>query len=169
MLKLESNSLHDTRRAAPCGDAPKKVTKNSSGSGADNAFVYRVYYEDTDAGGVVYYANYLKFFERARTDFLRARNISQSELAEKENLIFVVRRCEIDYIAPARLDDLIELSVVVKKISAASISMEQEITKSGKILSRLNVEIVCVQADNFKPKKIPKTLKTSFEKGGGLT
>jgi tol-pal system-associated acyl-CoA thioesterase len=70
---------------------------------------YRIYFEDTDAGGVVYYANYLKFFERARTDFLRALNISQSELAAMENLIFVVRKCQIEYISPAKLDDLVKV------------------------------------------------------------
>jgi len=119
---------------------------------------YRIYYEDTDAGGVVYYANYLKFFERARSDFLRALKISQSDLAQKENLVFVVRKCEIDYVSPAKLDDLVEVSVEIKEIRAASISMFQEIKKSNKTLSRLNVEIVCVCAKSFKPKKIPKNL-----------
>jgi acyl-CoA thioester hydrolase len=128
-----------------------------------NNFIYRIYYEDTDAGGVVYYANYLKFFERARTDFLRALGISQSELSQKENLVFVVRKCEVEYVFPARLDDEIEVSVKVKKISAASISMEQKMTKSEKILSSLDIEIVCVQADNFKPKKIPENIKNIFD------
>lgn len=116
---------------------------------------YRVYYEDTDAGGVVYYANYLKFFERGRTDFLRSLNISQAELITKENLVFVVKKCEIEYLRPAKLDDLIEVSVTVKEIRAASIIMEQEIKRANQILSKLLVEIVCVAADNFKPKKIP--------------
>ncbi len=116
---------------------------------------YRVYYEDTDAGGVVYYANYLKFFERGRTDFLRSLNISQAELITKENLVFVVKKCEIEYLRPAKLDDLIEVSVTVKEIRAASIVMEQEIKRANQILSTLLVEIVCVAADNFKPKKIP--------------
>jgi acyl-CoA thioester hydrolase len=116
---------------------------------------YRVYYEDTDAGGVVYYANYLKFFERARTDFLRAREIFQSDLAKTQNLAFVVRKCEIEYLSPARLDDLIEVSVLIKEKRAASILMAQEISRDGKILSRLNVEIVCVSADEFRPKKLP--------------
>ena len=124
---------------------------------------YRIYYEDTDAGGVVYYANYLKFFERARTDFLRHLQVSQSELAQKENLVFVVRRCEIDYFTPARLDDLVEVSVEVKEVRAASIVMFQEIKKSDKILSRLNVEIVCVSADLFKPSKIPQNIKNIFD------
>lgn len=128
-----------------------------------NNFIYRIYYEDTDAGGVVYYANYLKFFERARTDFLRALGISQSELSQKENLVFVVRKCEVEYVFPARLDDEIEVSVKVKKISAASISMEQKMTKSEKILSTLNIDLVCVAADNFKPKKIPENIKNIFD------
>lgn len=123
-----------------------------------NNFSYRVYYEDTDAGGVVYYANYLKFFERARTDFLRTLGISQSILATKEGLVFVVKKCVIDYISPAKLDDILEVSVEVKNISAATILMRQEATKFGVILSRLEVEIVCVDSLSFKPKKIPKTI-----------
>ncbi len=123
-----------------------------------NNFSYRVYYEDTDAGGVVYYANYLKFFERARTDFLRTLGISQSDLATKEGLVFVVRKCVIDYISPAKLDDVLEVSTEVKNISAATILMRQEATKFGVILSRLEVEIVCVDSLSFKPKKIPKTI-----------
>jgi acyl-CoA thioester hydrolase len=126
-------------------------------------FTYRIYYEDTDSGGVVYYANYLKFFERARTDFLRALNISQSELAEKEGLVFVVKKCEIEYLSPAKLDNLIEVSVEIKEMRQASISMYQEAKLGDKILSRLNVEIVCVAATNFKPKKIPETIKNLFD------
>ena len=125
-------------------------------------FSYRVYYEDTDAGGVVYYANYLKFFERARTDFLRAKNISQSELLEKENLLFVVRKCEIEYASPARLDDEIEVSVEVKEVRPASILMSQKMTKSGKILSTLEVKIACINSKNFKPKKIPLLISSSL-------
>jgi tol-pal system-associated acyl-CoA thioesterase len=128
-----------------------------------NNFIYRIYYEDTDAGGVVYYANYLKFFERARTDFLRALGISQSELSQKENLVFVVRKCEVEYVFPARLDDEIEVSAEIKKISAASISMTQKMTKSGKVLSTLDVDLVCISADNFKPKKIPENIKNIFD------
>jgi acyl-CoA thioester hydrolase len=124
-----------------------------------NKFSYRVYYEDTDAGGVVYYANYLKFFERARTDFLRVLGISQSDLASKENLVFVVKKCTAEYLSPAKLDDVLEVSVVIKNISAASILMSQEAAKSGVISSRLEVEIVCVDSVTFKPKKIPTEIK----------
>lgn len=120
---------------------------------------YRVYYEDTDAGGVMYYANYLKFFERARTDFLRDLGILQQELIEKEKTAFVVRRCEIDYLKPARLDDLLEVDVVIEKISAASIVMLQEMRKGEVALSRLRVEIVSVDVDGFRPKKISDNIR----------
>ena len=126
-------------------------------------FSYRVYYEDTDAGGVVYYANYLKFFERARTDFLREIGISQSDLATKEGLVFVVRKCVIDYISPAKLDDVLEVSVAVKNISAAAILIRQEAIKSGMVSSNLEVEIVCVDSVSFKPRKIPQEIKILFD------
>jgi len=128
-----------------------------------NSFSYRVYYEDTDAGGVVYYANYLKFFERARTDFLREIGISQSDLATKKGLVFVVRKCVIDYISPAKLDDVLEVSVVVKTIYAAAILMQQEAIKSGMASSSLEVEIVCVDSVSFKPRKIPQEIKILFD------
>ena len=122
-------------------------------------FSYRVYYEDTDAGGVVYYANYLKFFERARTDFLRKISIIQSELLAKENIIFVVKQCHIKYISPAKLDDILEISVAVKNITAASFLLEQEAKKSKNLLSNFEVEIVCIDATSFKPKKIPQAIR----------
>ena len=126
-------------------------------------FTYRIYYEDTDAGGVVYYANYLKFFERARTDFLRQKRISQSELAKSAGLVFVVRRCEIDYISAAKLDDEVEVSVAIKERRAASLVMSQEMKIAARILSRLQVEVACVDAASFKPKKIPQELLQKLE------
>lgn len=132
-----------------------------------NKFSYRVYYEDTDAGGVVYYANYLKFFERARTDFLRALGISQSDLAKESGLVFVVRKCSAEYISPAKLDDVLEVSVEIKNISAASILMQQEAKKSGVLSSRLEVEIVCIDNVSFKPKRIPIHITSSLTAAGG--
>jgi acyl-CoA thioester hydrolase len=126
-------------------------------------FTYRIYYEDTDAGGVVYYANYLKFFERARTDFLRQKGISQSELAKNEGLIFVVRRCEIDYVLAAKLDDEVEVSVAIKERRAASLVMTQEMKNASRVLSRLQVEVACIDATTFKPKKIPQHLLQKLE------
>ena len=127
-----------------------------------NKFSYRIYYEDTDAGGVVYYANYLKFYERARTDFLRKKDINQSLLLTEKNLCFVVKKCEIDYISPAKLDDLIEVSVEIEEISAATIIMNQIIFRNRKILSKLKVVIVCVNSNSFKPLRISEEIKNKL-------
>ena len=122
------------------------------------AQTYRVYYEDTDAAGVVYYANYLKFFERARTDFLRHHNINQQQLAKKTNQIAVVRKCNISYIKPAKLDDLITVSVKIGKISHTTIQMLQEITLNNQILTIADAQIAFVDNATFKPIKIPKEI-----------
>jgi acyl-CoA thioester hydrolase len=119
---------------------------------------YRIYYEDTDAGGVMYYANYLKFFERARTDFLRASGVSQNELIQDKNALFVVKKCEIEYFKPAKLDDLVEVFVEVKEIGAASIKMDQQMQLEGKILAKFKAEIVCVDSLSFRPKRIDRVL-----------
>lgn len=124
-----------------------------------NKFNYRIYFEDTDAGGIVYYANYLKFYERARTDFLRARGISQQKLAKEETIGFVVRRCEIEYISPAILDNEIEVSVEIKEFSFTIIKIYQEIKIDKKILSTLNVDLACVNLEKLKPQKISQNLK----------
>ena len=129
-----------------------------------NKFSYRIYYEDTDAGGVVYYANYLKFFERARTDFLRELGIDQSKLLKESNQCFVVRKCEIEYSSPAKLDDLIEVDVEIEKISATSIVMNQKITKGELVLNKLRVEIVCVNASSFRPSRISDEIKKELNK-----
>ncbi len=126
-------------------------------------YTYRVYYEDTDAGGIVYHANYLRFFERARTEYLRDLNVAQSDLVRDEKLIFVVRRCEIDYLFPAKLDDLIEVTAQVTKTSGTSLIMHQEIRKDDKLLSAMEVVIVCIDSDSYRPKKIPEKLKLLFD------
>ena len=125
---------------------------------------YRIYYEDTDAGGVVYYANYLKFFERARTDFLRSLTISQSDLISSHNLAFVVRKCDIDYLSPAKLDDMIDVTVSVTEIRNASIVMDQTITIGDIILSKLKVKIACVNVTDFRPIKIPENIAHQLQR-----
>ncbi len=124
-----------------------------------NKFSYRIYYEDTDAGGVVYYANYLKFFERARTDFLRELGINQSQLLQEQSVCFVVRKCEIEYISPAKLDDMILVDVEIVNVSATTITMNQKIHRDNKMLSSLKVEIVCVDSKSFKPRRISEETK----------
>jgi acyl-CoA thioester hydrolase len=118
----------------------------------------RVYYEDTDAGGVVYYANYLKFAERARTEMLRELSINQSDLLEKDDIIFVVRHVEMDLKKPARLDDVLEVSTSIEKISGASLIMAQEITCNGNSLVNLKVVIASVSSQ-IKPARLPDWLK----------
>ncbi len=122
-------------------------------------FVYqvRVYWEDTDAGGVVYYANYLKFMERARTEWLRSLGFEQAMLRDTHSVVFVVRRVEIDYLAPARLDDLLTLTTHLAVATRTCLTVTQEINADN-LLTRASVEVVCVDAARFKPVKIPAPL-----------
>lgn len=122
---------------------------------------YRVYYEDTDAGGVVYHANYLKFAERARTDMLRSLQINQSELRQEQGILFVVRNISIDFIKPAHLDNLLEVRTSVVKMANAKMELLQEIFCDEKRLSSLDVTVVCVN-NEFKPTKIPQDIKNAL-------
>jgi acyl-CoA thioester hydrolase len=122
---------------------------------------YQVYYEDTDSGGMVYYANHLKFFERARTDFLRKKNIKSDSL-KSSGIFFVVRNCSVEYLKPAMMDDLLEVTVIVEEIGKTSIKMKQEIKKDGQVLCKMDVVIVCIDATNFKPKRIPEEIQKHF-------
>lgn len=123
---------------------------------------YRVYYEDTDAGGVVYYANYLKFAERARTDMLRSLNIRQSELMHEEGIAFVVRHVEADLRKPARLDDLITIETHVDSIAGASLTMHQHITLEGESLVHVKVKVACVALPAMKAVRLPASLKNTL-------
>jgi acyl-CoA thioester hydrolase len=115
-------------------------------NGADHVYRLRVFYEDTDAGGVVYYANYLKFAERARTELLRAFGVSQKALAEASGAIFAVRRVEADFLSPAHLDDELEVRTKVLEHGGARVAMGQVIGRDEKDLVRMRVEIACVNA-----------------------
>lgn len=118
----------------------------------------RVYYEDTDAGGVVFYANYLKFMERGRTEYLRELGFEQDELAE-QGILFAVRRAEVDYLKAARFNDALLVSARVTQQKRASLLFEQEIKKeSGEVCSRGQISIVCVDKDSFRPKAIPEEI-----------
>lgn len=127
-----------------------------------NNFKYRIYYEDTDAGSIVYYANYLKFYERARTDFLRVNGVSQRKLAIEDKIIFVVRRCEVEYLSPAKLDDEILVNLSLQEMTYTTIKLHQEMMINNKILSTLNVELACIDVNNLKAKKIPQFIKDIF-------
>lgn len=118
----------------------------------------RVYYEDTDAGGVVFYANYLKFFERARTEMLRAMGYEQDELVANEGIIFVVRSVQADYLRSARFNDQIQVSAEVVLAKKASLIFEQLITRGDDVLCKGIIRIACLDALTMRPKAIPENL-----------
>ena len=118
----------------------------------------RVYWEDTDAGGVVYYANYLKFMERARSEWLRAFGFEQDVLRDETGIVFVVRRVEIDYLSPARFNEQLEVSVGLHEMGRASLSVRQELMRGPDRLAQALVTLACVDAVRFKPVKIPEPL-----------
>lgn len=126
-------------------------------------FSYRVYYEDTDAGGVVYHANYLHFFERARTDYLRECGVVQSKLKEESGVVFVVKKCEIDYKVSAKLDDVLVVEVGVENVRKASLEMLEKMYREsdGKLLCEGKFLIACVGGDG-KVARIPKELRECF-------
>ena len=118
----------------------------------------RVYWEDTDAGGVVYYANYLKFMERARSEWLRAFGFEQDVLRDEAGVVFVVRRVEIDYLSPARFNDELDVYVSLHEMGRASLSVKQELLRGNTCLARAEVTLACVDAVRFKPVKMPATI-----------
>ena len=119
----------------------------------------RVYWEDTDGGGVVYYANYLRFMERARTEWLRARGHSQAEIAEKLGFVFTVVEVQVNYRKPARLDD--ELTVTCEPVpeGRASISFRQQVRRGDTTLAEGSVRVACVDARTFRPRPLPDFIK----------
>jgi len=122
----------------------------------------RVYYEDTDAGGVVYYANYLKFFERARTEWLRGIGLNQDKLAQEEGLIFVVRRALLDFLRPARLDDMLEVTVEPLKLARVYVDLAQEARRGTQALARAEIRVACLNQRNFRPAAMPQYLRDSL-------
>ncbi len=126
-------------------------------------FPIRVYYEDTDAGGVVYYANYLKFFERARTEMLRAMGFEQDEIKAKDGVIFAVRSVQVDYLRPALFNNLLQVSADITKIKKASLTFSQQINRDGELLLCTGIiRIACLDADTLRPKAIPEYLLESL-------
>jgi len=121
---------------------------------------YRVYWEDTDGGGVVYHARYLHFFERARSDWLRVLGTLQSTLKGQGNRVFAVRRMAVAYLAPARLDDELEVTVGVEQVRAASLRLGQAMTLAGteRVLATADTDVACLTADTFRPARIPAEL-----------
>jgi acyl-CoA thioester hydrolase len=126
------------------------------------AWPVRVYYEDTDTGGIVYYANYLKFFERARTEWLRSFGLNQDRLAREEGLIFVVRRALLEFERPARLDDQLEITVEPLKLAHVYVDLAQEARCGAQVLARARIRVACLTQRNFKPVPLPQSLRESI-------
>ncbi len=124
-------------------------------------FPVRVYWEDTDAAGIVYYANYLRFLERARSDLVRGAGIDQVALLDREGIVFPVRRCEIDYLQPARLDDEIQVRTRLKKLGGASMDMDQDIHRGEEALVRAKVRLACI-GPNGRPRRLPATVRAAL-------
>ncbi|MBY0407774.1 MAG: tol-pal system-associated acyl-CoA thioesterase [Rickettsiales bacterium] len=132
-------------------------------SGGVHSFPVRVYYEDTDAAGIVYYANYLKFAERARTEALRLCGFDQSELLAKEKIGFVVRRCVCEFLKPAMLDDLLTIETRLNDISKVSLAMHQTVRRGSETLVTLEVKLAVVGA-GVKLTKLPEPIRKAMLK-----
>ena len=122
----------------------------------------QIYWEDTDAGGVVYHSNYLKFFERARTEWLRHKGVVQTELAKLHGVVFVLRGVNMQYLKPARMDDACEVWLAPDGLGRASLSVLQILKRGEEILCRAHVELACVRSDSFAPARIPNALYALF-------
>jgi acyl-CoA thioester hydrolase len=123
----------------------------------------RVYWEDTDAGGVVYHAQYVAFLERARTEWLRAGGHGQELLRQDHDLVFAVRAMRLDFLRPARLDDLLQVTAGLQQCKRASVVFAQSIVRNGEILLSAEVKVAALSASAFKPKPLPDALYQSFK------
>ena len=125
----------------------------------------RVYFQDTDAGGVVYHASYVNFMERARTEWLRdCYGYSNAGLMKEFGVVFVVRSLKLDYLKPALLDDLLAVSAQIREIGRSRVTLDQAIMRGEEILVEAEIHLVCVAMDGFKPVSVPDVLREQWEK-----
>lgn len=131
--------------------------------GTQNEFSWpaRVYYEDTDSGGVVYYANYLRYLERARTEFLRSHGFEQDQLIQQQGIIFAVRSVSIEYLKPAVFNDMLSVSATVSRLARASFTFQQNIMRhsDNSLISSAVVKVACIDANRFVPTAIPEAIR----------
>ena len=124
----------------------------------------RIYYEDTDAAGIVYYANYLKFIERSRTEWLRCCGIELSDVEAREGCQFAVSHIDARYHKPAQLDDLLDSRVSVERVGKASLVLDQRITKHGELLFSARVTLACIDSTRFKPRAMPADMHSELQR-----
>jgi acyl-CoA thioester hydrolase len=122
----------------------------------------RVYYEDTDAAGIVYHASYLRFAERARTELLRERGFGHEDLRREHGIVFAVRRCGIEFVAPARLDDLVEVETVPVRLGGVRMLLRQTVLRAGRALAVLDVELAVLDAAGLRPRRLPDALRAAL-------
>ncbi|MCR6625157.1 MAG: tol-pal system-associated acyl-CoA thioesterase [Pseudoxanthomonas sp.] len=143
------------------------MTTDSTRIAVDTApfiFPTRVYWEDTDAGGVVYHAQYVAFLERTRTEWLRARGHAQERLRQTHDLVFAVRSMRLDFLRPARLDDLLQVSACIHQCKRASVVFAQSIERDGEVLLTAEVKVAALRASTFKPIGLPDALYEEFRR-----
>ncbi|WP_043364801.1 tol-pal system-associated acyl-CoA thioesterase [Belnapia sp. F-4-1] len=136
-------------------------------SGPAHSFPIRVYFEDTDAGGVAYHANYLRWAERARTESLRDMGLPHHLMMERHHSILVVRRIEVEYWRPARLDDAIVVETRVMAVKGVTLQLDQRMVRGGEALAALHVELACIDRDTLRPRRIPEPWRTALADAPG--
>ena len=134
-------------------------------SGVTHSLKLRVYYEDTDAAGIVYYANYLKFAERGRTEMMRALGFAHGDIQAETGIIFTVRWLCADYRLPARLDDLLSVDTRISETGAATLRLDQQIRRDGVVLAAIDVLVACVGHDG-RPRRVPSALRAALASPG---
>ena len=144
------------------------MNKSTSGASAEGIHIYpvRVYYEDTDAAGIVYYANYLKYAERARTEMLRDLGTENARLMKTKGLAFAVRRCGVDFFKLARLDDLLSVETRLIDIGGASVVADQRVKRDNAELVRMELKLACLSLDG-RSARLPAAVKTRLEEFWG--
>jgi len=133
------------------------------------ALPVRVYYQDTDAGGVLFHAGYVNFFERARTEWLRHMGFSVRDLAEHEKVLFIVRELHVRYLKPAVLDDELTVTTAIEHLGFVSMTVEQRVLRGAELLVHASVNLACVAADELKPTRVPAQVRSALERSLGTS
>ena len=139
----------------------ERAVRTATPSAMTHSMPLRVYYEDTDAAGIVYYANYLKFAERGRTEMMRTLGFAHSGIVAESGIVFTVRRLTTDYRRPARLDDLLSVDTRIVEIGGATLLLDQRICREGAVLVALEVLVACVGQDG-RPRRVPAGLRAAL-------
>ena len=151
---------NDTHPKAPRAARPRR-THDASQAHLTHILQLRVYYEDTDAAGMVYHANYLKFAERGRSDMLRSLGFGHRRLAHESGVGFAVRRCSVEYLAPARLEDALTVETSLTEIGAATLELRQQVRRGSELLADLTIAVACIGRDG-RPRRLPSGLRAAL-------